>query len=199
MNSLVLVENAIREENFKLLDKVPLNFTLDNNGDTVLHFSIACGKERAAAFFIRSGHDVNARNGNGESPLHYAAATNLVSTTALLIHLGAYLDAKDSLGETPLHHAVRNNQLYQIMLLAKAGANVNARDEDGETPLYLAHTTNLSKVRLLLSRLGASTADLPKSALSAGGGTMEAKPSGSKSFPMTPVSEELMPSPMQLA
>lgn len=87
----------------------------DEDGCTPLHSAAHSGDEQAAAYLIKKGATVNARNKRALTPLHLAAA-GAPNTTKLLLEKGADVKALDQDGLSPLAYSekqcIDNNKTY---------------------------------------------------------------------------------------
>ncbi len=61
----------------------------DNWGLSLLHWAVATGQRKTAAFLINRGADVNARSNNGWRPLKLAREAGDDEMVALLVKSGA--------------------------------------------------------------------------------------------------------------
>lgn len=120
---------------------------------TALHEAARSGRTNTAELLLKSGSDVNVRDGQGETPLHVAASWGgHVDVARLLIAYKADVNATDNDGKTPLWSAAAGGQTNLIKLLLENGANVNAQDKCRNCPLSGAIMNNrYAVVSLLLS------------------------------------------------
>lgn len=90
--------------------------------------------EKAAAFLIRKGADVHAKNRDGETPLHCAVREKNRKIAKTLLKNGGQEDinVQDEHGRTPLHDALPDN----TKLLINYGADINICDTLYGTPLH---------------------------------------------------------------
>ena len=109
---------------------------------------------------IRSGANVNARQGYSEgSLLHLAIQEGYKDIALALLEVGADIHAKDITGRTALHYAWRSEEVVQALI--DRGSRVNERDKFGYTPLMVA--VGRDKISLCLLRAGASCEGLEQS------------------------------------
>ena len=102
-----------------------------------------------AAFLIRSGSRVDARDKLDETALHSAGNAGVIR---VLVSAGADVNARDHLGRTPLYHAARILKLDRMRALLGSGADPAAKDVYGMTPLQVVrrqdpYEDRLKKVR----------------------------------------------------
>lgn len=98
---------------------------------------------------LKSGANVNVKNGFGQTPLHVAQDPGVIK---LLLAGGADPNTKDfDFQMTPIF----NKDAACMLILAQAGADINVRSKDANTPLiWHSYSGHLAGVRLLVS-LGA--------------------------------------------
>lgn len=87
---------------------------------------------------IKSGADVNVKDGKGNASLHYAAFLGFVDIARKLIDAGAQVDALGQNSMVPLQFAVAKNHAEVVKLLLEKGANKNQVDAHGFTVLASA-------------------------------------------------------------
>lgn len=116
------------------------------------------GNERAVAWLLAHGAQVDAKDGEGLTALHHAAADGNCRLVQMLLAHGADIEMPGGKwGTTPLHAAAGNDRPAMVKLLLDHGANIAAQDDLGRTPLHHAAVANAHPrtVALLLAR-GAS-------------------------------------------
>lgn len=106
--------------------------------ETPLHWAALYGRPEIAAFLIRVGGEVNARDEDDSVPLHNAAAGGYDKIAMMLIEGGADIDVRDSDGETPLHLAANGDNAAACELLIDSGADRSLTNKAGKTPAQLA-------------------------------------------------------------
>lgn len=97
----------------------------DSDGSTALHCATWKGHERAVAWLLGAGADVNAHNDNdhrGTTALHAAAHANHAAIAQRLIDAGADVNARDKEGRTPLFHTTFHKAKTTAKVLEKHGA-----------------------------------------------------------------------------
>lgn len=89
-----------------------------------------------AAFLLKLGADVNARDEDGMTPLMNAAAQGDPGLIHCLLAAGADTQARDNEGKTPLMHAITGNRYSEVAELIKRGhtavalAEIERADKD---------------------------------------------------------------------
>ncbi len=115
--------------------------SVDQWGNTPLHWAAIYGHAVVVDHLVAHGADVKAVNLWGTTALHRAAA---MGDAAIVEHLVAHsadvndVNAVGQLGNTPLHCAALFGRDEIVRLLVAKGADVNAVNQDGDTPLQLA-------------------------------------------------------------
>jgi ankyrin repeat protein len=107
--------------------------------------------------YIKSGGDVNGRDGDGNTLLHNAVMSGYGPMVTLLLDSGADINARNRYGYTPLHRVCANSRLvgHIARVLIDRGADVNAKSLQGQTVLHMAVLGgDLSIVRLVLQKGG---------------------------------------------
>ncbi len=112
--------------------------SVDEDGNTVLHYAAYNDETEIAELLLSKGANVNAVNREKETPLHMASDEGDKEIVKLLLGAGANVNAVEIDGKTPLHMAVENGHFEIVKLLLGAGANVNAVSKNGTVPLHVA-------------------------------------------------------------
>lgn len=110
----------------------------DEEGRTLLHWTVLAGEEDFASLLIDNGADVMARTNGGNTPLHWTARDGREEISLLLIGQEADINARNNFGTTPIAYASANGHEKLVHLLVAKGAEINATDSDGEAPLHMA-------------------------------------------------------------
>ncbi len=115
-----------------------------------LHLAALLGEESVLDLLLKSGGDVNAKNGSDDTPLHVAVSAGQKAAVEFLLAAGADLHAKGFNGETALFRATRAD--LAELLVAK-GASLSAVSSFGQTPLhYAAFGGKLDLVKVFLAK-----------------------------------------------
>src|SRR4051794_15296624 len=77
-------------------------FAADSNVSDSFYTAIRAGDRDAVRQLLKSGADVNGRDGRGATPLHYAAAVGTPEIMQILVAGGADTNARTAFGATPL-------------------------------------------------------------------------------------------------
>lgn len=133
-----------------------------NHGVALLHFAAKNQKLELFNSVIKTGVDVNAKDGQDKTamhhaatPLHAAAINSNVVMVKTLIENKASVNERDRDGYTPLHLAAMHANDDLINHLIKNKADLNAQDKFGLTPLHWAlKSGNVGAVKILLEQPG---------------------------------------------
>ncbi|TSL47701.1 KN motif and ankyrin repeat domain-containing protein 4 [Bagarius yarrelli] len=117
---------------------------VDDNGNTVLHYSVSHCNFSIARLLLHTGVcDVDLKNNSGYTAIMLASLQPLDTDTDTdvvqrLMELGDVNACVGHVGQTALHLAVRHGRASTVRLLLAHGANVNAQDQAGTTALISA-------------------------------------------------------------
>lgn len=128
-------------------------------GVTPLHCAAAEAQVAVAAFLLRSGAHIDARDKKGRTPLHvivertrfheYARGSRF-EMLKCLVGGGADVNATDSKGNLPLHYAVARGNLDLVRYLVEHRSRITVRNADGDTPLMLARKNRMEEIAAFL-------------------------------------------------
>ena len=104
--------------------------TVDDSGDTALHWAAIHDKPAAAKLMLEHGASVNFQDLAGRTPLLVAVWFGHVDTAKVLLAKGANPEADDDEGSTPLLCAEGNDELLAV--LERAVAEIAGRKPDGQ-------------------------------------------------------------------
>lgn len=146
-----------------LLDAGTDPTSVDNWGNSPLHFVAGSRREGMIPMLVEAGADVSLLNHNGNAPLHRAIThyTENVARVVELLEAGAGPSQPTGKGDTPLHLAAGatgwpdSATFALVELLVAAGADLNALNGRGETPAESARLADRPAVVDRLVGLGA--------------------------------------------
>lgn len=148
----------------------------DDNGNTVLHYSVSHCNYSVVSVLLDSGvADVNLQNNAGYTSMMLASLTapdgpSGMEVVRRLMELGNANIQSSQTGQTALHLAVRHGRVVMVRLLLSCGADANLQDKEGTTALMFASErghTHIARLLLERSQCDLSLADkLGRTALS---------------------------------
>ncbi|XP_077413089.1 KN motif and ankyrin repeat domain-containing protein 4-like [Vanacampus margaritifer] len=131
----------------------------DDNGNTVLHYSISHCKYDIVSLLLDTGvGDVNFQNKAGYTSVMLASLTapenpGDMGVVRRLMELGNINIRSSQTGQTALHLAVRHGRVVMVRLLLSCAADANIQDAQGTTALMFASERGYTHIaRLLLER-----------------------------------------------
>ncbi|KAM6918419.1 KN motif and ankyrin repeat domain-containing protein 4-like [Xenentodon cancila] len=131
----------------------------DDNGNTVLHYSVSHCNYSIASLLLDTGvSDVNLQNNAGYTAVMLASLTapdgpGGMEVVRRLMEQGNVNARSSQTGQTALHLAVRHGRVIMVRLLLSSGADANIQDSQGTTALMFASERGHTHVaRLLLER-----------------------------------------------
>ncbi len=126
----------------------------DEDGSTVLMYSIFYKQLEVAKVLLRQGADINAQNDRGNGILHAIVDEYDqydMETIKFALDNNANVNLKDWENNSAFILAAESDNYDLTKLFLEYGANVNDRGEDGVTALMLAvDNNNIEMVKLLL-------------------------------------------------
>ncbi len=129
----------------------------NQNGDTILTYSVLLQKAAIMASVLAKGADPNLLSGLGYTPIDIAIEMLDIKALELLIDNKADPKYIDAFGRTYLMHASRVGFLPAVELFVSKGVDVNAMDNDGFTALSIAYRHKKEIVVKYLLQNGAKT------------------------------------------
>ncbi|KAJ0011804.1 hypothetical protein NQD34_012779 [Periophthalmus magnuspinnatus] len=131
----------------------------DDNGNTVLHYSVShCNYSIVSVLLDTGVADVNLQNNAGYTSMMLASLTapdgpSGMEVVRRLMELGNANIKSNQTGQTALHLAVRHGRVVMVRLLLSCGADANIQDKEGTTALMFASERGHTHIaRLLLER-----------------------------------------------
>ncbi|XP_061588959.1 KN motif and ankyrin repeat domain-containing protein 2-like [Cololabis saira] len=131
----------------------------DDNGNTVLHYSVSHCNYSIAGLLLDTGlSDVNLQNNAGYTAVMLASLTapdgpGGMEVVRRLMEQGDVNVRSSQTGQTALHLAVRHGRVVMVRLLLSCGADANVQDSQGTTALMFASERGHTHIaRLLLER-----------------------------------------------
>jgi ankyrin repeat protein len=125
----------------------------DEDGRTVLSWTVERGSEKTVKFLLDNGAKPDATDSNNRTPLSWAAERGSQGTVELLLASGVKPDAKDSNSRTPLSWAAGSGSQATVKLLLANGVKPDAKDSNSRTPLsWAAGSGSEETVELLLEK-----------------------------------------------
>jgi ankyrin repeat protein len=176
-STLMFLDMVKKPDDSKSID---LNFVLDNENCSLLHWAASCGRIKIVKLLIDHGDKINKTADHGVTPLMKALESvrnfSLQSMDALLSMLGPSIFTADVQGKTALHYAnilsryrsKREVSTYYMESMAsyindtRLATNspfiafIDAVDDNSDTALHLACRYKNHKNVALLVSLGAS-------------------------------------------
>ena len=200
-NNLILVDRILREDDIGMAP-----FTLNDNGDTILHIAVREQNEALVEILLRYRRDdqLDFRDGNRNTALDIAEILNMPGMIELLgsdetqtqiflrsasndnkieiiremLESGINVDVQDErTGNTALMNACFEGNINIVKLLIRNGANVNHKNAGFNTPLIQAIATHYNPRELQRRKF-----EVVKELLAAG-----ADPNATDSYNTTPL------------
>jgi len=131
-----------------LLDKISNIDVLDQYGNTLLMYSLACFNRSAMVLLINLGANPNKANDVGISPLHLAAYLGDDVAIATILQAGANVNVVDHNGNSPIMYAAAfsNGQRNIIDRLIEHGADLSIENHENLTVVDFAKVDRSEKI-----------------------------------------------------
>lgn len=134
--------------------------SIDNEGNTPLHFCAAFGKRSTAEILTGRGAHIESLNLSGESPLHKAVEQSNEEMVTYLLGRGAPVNAENGAGKTPFELAIEQGERPGAVKIAEEllrnGAKISEQDAHGMLPIHLAAQCGNCEVAEMLLSSGVS-------------------------------------------
>jgi ankyrin repeat protein len=124
------------------------------NGKSALHF--AYDEEKAAAWLLSKGADVDPVDDDGNTPLITAADRGYINVVKVLLENGAEMEVRNKKGMSALHSSISSGKEDVAELLMKKGAYLEIKNSEGDTPLLIAVRRNSKPLVSALLKSGAN-------------------------------------------
>lgn len=126
---------------------------VDEEGKTLLHYSVEDNNYLGVFLLLENGCDPNAQDDLGKTGLHYAAIAKRSALCRLLLKHGAAVDKKDHFWITPLYCAAGADDPRLVSVLLDYSSALDSQTREGNTALHHAVACQkLPVVRVLLER-----------------------------------------------
>jgi ankyrin repeat protein len=122
----------------ELLQDPRYHTSVDNKGQTALHWATRNAQALTVELLIREGVDVNIADKQGKTALHYAALQGDNHLIQLLVRNDAHLEAVDNDGQTPFLTAADNVKVASVRELLTYDPAISAVDYKNRNALHLA-------------------------------------------------------------
>ncbi|MFA5075051.1 MAG: ankyrin repeat domain-containing protein [Candidatus Babeliales bacterium] len=138
-----------------LLHGVDIN-TVDNEGETALHWAAAKGKFNIASFLVQNGANTAIQDLAGYTPLIRAISKNKISLANFLLDFcdAACINIKNEVEDTALLWAIVKNAVDLTEKLLKKGAKIDIYNVFANSPKSNALRKNNEKMIRLLKKWG---------------------------------------------
>ena len=124
------------------------------------------GYQKAAAYLLSNGADVNAIDNNGLTALHWALRSDQVDTFRFLVERGADIEIADNYSITPAFAAALFGRADLYLYLREHGARIDQVLDDGTTIIHAAVSGGQRAiVRMYLRRATISTRATPSAVI----------------------------------
>ena len=142
IEAISFIRKSDNENLKKCLSYLPNINEQDEDGRTLIYYSINESNVEALKIILDFGGDVNTKDKNGFTPLHFAAIAYDPLSVELLLSHHADVNAQDNNGNTVISEAVFNSRGRGevIKILQSANANLDIENNYGISARELADT-----------------------------------------------------------
>lgn len=112
--------------------------TQNDNGQSLLHYSIAYEKKDITMELLNKNININLQDKNGSTVLHYICDYPDLEIAKLLIEKGVDINARDKYGNSAIWYAVGNckGRNYDLVeLIMKYNPDIHLKNNVGKSPL----------------------------------------------------------------
>ena len=124
-------------------------------GMTPLHYGVYFGYVPVVDYALKSGVDINIKDGRGLSPIWFSVSGNRPAMLRKLIPLGADLSVKNREGDDLLFRTARAGNVEVFRILLDNGFKIDDKNAWGATPLQVAVNADAVDIVKLLVEKGA--------------------------------------------
>ena len=125
-----------------LLNKISSINVQDQDGNTLLIYSIYNFNHDAVVMLLQRGANPNLSNDAGFSPIHLAANLNDDKAVKILVQYGADINILDKTGSTPIMYAASSDNIKTIEYLLNHNANLDIINNNGMNIIDFAKSSS---------------------------------------------------------
>ena len=156
----------------------------DNRGRSLLHWAIACNKNKVFQFLVENGINIDQQDNENKTPLYVAVHFDKEEYFDLLFDLQRNNTWVEKYGTALLERAVLNRSELFVKKLVECGVDVDNKNERGSTPLEISNRIDANEISQILLSLGADESNIRTSTIK--GKYMGLKPPGLTSIMLAP-------------
>ncbi len=128
-----------------MLLKTDIN-TQDNRGRSLLHWAVACNKQKVFEHLMAKGIAFNLEDNEGATPLYMAVRFQHMDFFDALAGMLGDVDWQKRYGAALLEKAILNRDLSFVRKLVETGVSIDSKNKKGSTPLEIALRTETSEI-----------------------------------------------------
>ncbi|MFD2588387.1 ankyrin repeat domain-containing protein [Croceitalea marina] len=129
--------------------------TQDERGRSLLHWAVACNKEKLVEHLVAKGIATTTEDNDGATPLYMAVRFQNTPLFNRMLALQPNSEWTKRHGGELLAKAVLNKDLVFVQQLVANGVDIDAKNKRGNTPLAIAQKTNANEIATWLIENGA--------------------------------------------